>query len=213
MEVTMRAKQFSIVAIAFSLGLGVNAYADSKVKSKYTTDGQSTEATVYTKENRQRFDAGPGVAMINQCDLQRSIQLFEQRKSYMLFPATGQSQPAASPSSSKGGVVTYTVNITDTGEKKTIFGFTARHMKTVTTKEAGPNTCNPGRETIEVDGWYIDYEPEAPMCFANTKKLQPPTNQHGCNDEIKVNQTGDAKLGYPVSYSMKTTKEDGSSTL
>src|SRR5215467_9245353 len=211
----MKASQVSLFVIALGIILGSNAYADSRVKSKYTTGGQSTETTVYTRDSRQRFDAGPGIAMINQCDVQRSIQLFEQRKSYFVFPTGDQSIQAgtSAPAPSTGGVVTYTVNITDTGERKTMFGYTARHMKSVSTKDAGPNTCNPGRETLEFDGWYIDYEPEVPMCLANTNKIQAPPSQPRCNDEVKVNQTGDGKLGYPLSYTLKTTKEDGSSTV
>lgn len=211
----MKASQIPLFVIALGTVLGANAYADSRVKSKYTTAGQSTETTVYTKGNRQRFDAGPGMAMINQCDVQRSIQLFEQRKNYMVFPAGDQSQQPGAPASAPttGGVVTYTVNITDTGERKTMFGFPARHMKSVSTKDAGPNTCNPGRETLEFDGWYIDYEPDVPMCLANTSKIQAPPSQPRCNDEVKVNQTGDGKLGYPLVYTLKTTKEDGSTTV
>jgi hypothetical protein len=66
---------------------------------------------------------------------------------------------------------------------------------------------------MEFDGWYIDYEPEAPMCLANTGKIQAPAAKPGCHDEVKVNQTGDGKLGYPLSYTLKTTKEDGTSTI
>src|SRR5215475_3070997 len=211
----MKASQVALFVITLGMVLGSNAYADSRVKSKYTTGGQSTETTVYTKDSRQRFDAGPGIAMINQCDVQRSIQLFEQRKSYMVFPAGDQSIQAGTPAPapSTGGVVIYTVNITDTGERKTMFGYTARHMKSVSTKDAGPNSCNPGRETLEFDGWYIDYEPEAPMCLANTNKIQAPPSQPRCNDEVKVNQIGDGKLGYLFSYTLKTTKEDGNSTV
>src|SRR5215469_6178816 len=211
----MKARQVSLFLIALGMVLASNAYADSRVKTKYTTGGQSTETTVYTKDSRQRFDAGPGIAMINQCDVQRSIQLFEQRKSYMVFPTDGQSNQGGTPAPgpSTGGVVTYTVTITDTGERKTMFGHNARHMKSVSIKDAGPNTCNPGRETLEFDGWYIDYEPEVPMCLANTNKIRAPPSQPRCNDEVKVNQTGDGKLGYPLSYTLKTTKEDGSSTV
>jgi hypothetical protein len=209
----MKSAQISVLAIVFGIGLGVNAWADSQVKTKFITDGQSSETTVYTKDSRQRFDAGPGIAMINQCDVQRSVQLFEQRKSYIVFPAQGQAQQSGARASSTGGVVNYSASITDTGERKTMFGFTARHMKSVTTKDAGPNTCNPGHETMEFDGWYIDYEPEAPMCLANTAKIQAPQAKPGCNDEIKTSQTGDGKLGYPLSYTLKTTKEDGTSTV
>ena len=54
----MKASQVSLFVIALGMVLGSNAYADSRVKSKYTTGGQSTETTVYTKDSRQRFDAG-----------------------------------------------------------------------------------------------------------------------------------------------------------
>jgi len=87
-----------------------------------------------------------------------------------------------------------------------MFGQTARRVKSITTKEAGPGTCNPGKETIETDGWYIDFNQEGAMCFATPQQAP---SQPSCTDETRYNQSGDGKLGYPLSYTLKTTKEDG----
>ena len=57
-------------------------------------------------------------------------------------------------------MVNLAIALTDTGERKPMFGFTARRVKSTMTRQAGPGTCDPGNDTIETDGWYIDYMPE-----------------------------------------------------
>ena len=205
----MRTKNYAILGAALCIATAAaDGYADLRVKSRYTTSGQTTETTIYVKGERQRFEPGPGFAIIHQHDLKRSVQLMEQQKSYLVTPAQAASSP--SDSNSTGGVVNYTLNIIDTGEQKTMFGHAARRIKSTTTREAGPGSCNPGNEVIETDGWYIDYEPGIATKPEDASSQNSPA---GCRDEVRHKQIGSGKLGYPLSYTLKTTKDDKTTTM
>src|SRR5207248_9091301 len=47
-------------------------------------------------------------------------------------------KPAPKP---KGGVITETITLTDTGERKPMFGLEARHIKTVVVRQPGDGAC------------------------------------------------------------------------
>src|SRR3954462_8275373 len=47
---------------------------DLKIRTKYVSGPQISENTTYFKGVRQRFEF-PGITMITQCDLKRSVQL------------------------------------------------------------------------------------------------------------------------------------------
>jgi hypothetical protein len=211
----MRTRSCALLAIAVSVNLGINVFADSRVKSKYTAADQSNETVVYTKGARQRLESAPGTAIINQNDLKRTVQIFDEKKIYLIVPTgTPSNLPASEPqgaSTPAGGVVNYTVTITDTGEQRQMFGYTARHVRSVTVKEAPAGTCIPGNETIETDGWYIDYEPDGPAANSNSSGAGEVKNS--CHDNSRYKQTGNGKLGYPLAYSLKTTRDGQTTTL
>src|SRR5215813_1784825 len=46
----------------------------------------------------------------------------------------------------------------DTGERKEIFGQTARHLITREKRIGGPENCYGGNSEYEMDGWYIDFD-------------------------------------------------------
>ncbi|HSD48011.1 MAG TPA: hypothetical protein VLB87_15390, partial [Pyrinomonadaceae bacterium] len=114
------------------------ANADTKVKIKQTSGGQTYENTTYIKGKRQRSESNGGQMInITQCDLRRNITIMPQMQAYMIQsydqPST-TTAPAANPSNrpvnqpvTKGGVITSTVTTRDTGERKQMFGYTARH--------------------------------------------------------------------------------------
>ena len=144
------------------------ASADTKVKSRQTSGGQTYENTSYIKGKRQRSETNNGqMITIQQCDLRRNIQIMPQAKVYMIQPydrasdiqqhtpthTTHASQPSAVK---KGGVVTSTVTTKDTGERKQIFGYTARHIITTMAMESSPDACSQNNMKMEIDGWYID---------------------------------------------------------
>lgn len=59
------------------------------------------------------------------------------------------------PMVDSGGTLRIFIENIDTGEKKDIFGHTARHIITRETRVAGPGACSEP-SISETDGWYID---------------------------------------------------------
>src|SRR5262249_48985492 len=128
--------------------------------------------------------------------------------SYMVIPDGAAITPAAVPNATPQtpGIVMMTTTIVDTGERKTVFGLQARHVKTTMDKQPAPGACDPAKQHIEMDGWYVDL----PIQAAPPDNPQTPAT---CEDQLKVTQTGDPKaLGFPVSYATTVAGEDGKST-
>jgi hypothetical protein len=206
----------TIGAIIMLLCVSASASADLKVTRKTGAGGYSGQTTVYIKGARERTEM-PTITTIRQCDLRRTIQLNERARKYVIVPdSEGEaSTPTPSASSStapsqgpnrtrRGAVVTYTVNTTDTGERKQMFGHTARHVKTSTVMDAPAEACNPGHMEMESDGWYIDLAAGGPSCDVD-RPAPPParTSRPDCQDQIRYRTTGAGRLGFPV---MVTTK-------
>ena len=120
---------------------------DLKITYRTTTSGQSMENTTMLKGARERTEMkmgyGRDIINVTQCDLKRTIQISDSAKKYVITPmetseAPENSVPTGRPivePSRKGGVITYTTNAVDTGERKEMFGFQARHVKTSMTIE------------------------------------------------------------------------------
>jgi hypothetical protein len=181
---------------------------------------------------RQRVEF-PGLTLINQCDLKRAVQLHDATKHFMVIPADSSAaqvpgapagpvpsaQPAAtaagptpsgqSPGASKpqGGVITETVTLTDTGERKQMFGLEARRITTLIVRQPGPNACDARTTTIETDAWYADL-PERPACPSAPVSAPPPPVSEGCIDRVETRQVGDTKMGVALSTTITTTVND-----
>ncbi|HEX8087827.1 MAG TPA: hypothetical protein VF762_03180, partial [Blastocatellia bacterium] len=127
----------SVLAMLILLCAATVASADIKVRTKTTIGGQSYKGTTYIKKSRQRNEqnfGGMSLATVMQCDLRRSIQINDKGRTYLITPfdggtsAPGDGAAAAQPSASgqtsarRGGVLTFTYNVTDTGERKQMFG-------------------------------------------------------------------------------------------
>ena len=192
--------------------LSTVAYADTKVKIRQTTNGQTYENSTYIKGKRQRSETNGGqMITITQCDLRRNLMLMPITKTYMVQPyddassapsgagAMSNSRPPLQQPSKKGGVVTSTVTTRDTGERKQMFGYTARHIVTTMVMESSPDACSPSNHKMEIDGWYID------AAFAldcdlgrNYTPYRPQMNSGGCHDRYETKQIGTAKKGFAV---------------
>ena len=206
---------------------------DVKIHTKYVNGPQVSENTTYMKGVRQRVEF-PGVTVINQCDLTRSVQLHDATKHFMVVPADSPaaqmpgppagpataSQAAATPASStpsgqspvapkpQGGVITETVTLTDTGERKQMFGLEARHITTLIVRQPGPNACDSRTTTIETDGWYADL-PERPACPSTPVSTPPPPPaSDACIDRVETRQVGDARMGVALSTTITTAVND-----
>ena len=177
------------------------------MKTAYTTAGQKTESVTYRKGQRERFEFGD-VIVIKQNDLKRTLQVMTAANSYMVVPDGGMPgglAPAAAPGAAPQtpGVVAMTTTIVDTGERKAMFGLQARHVKvTIDRQPAGP-ACDPSKQHIETDGWYVDLP-------AGAQAAQDVTPPPGCVDQVKATLNGDPKaLGFPISYATTIVGEDG----
>jgi len=180
------------------------------MKTVYTTGDQKTESVTYRKGERERFEFGD-VVLLKQHDLKRTVQIMKAANSYMVVPdgsAPALPATAAAPNASpqKPGVVTMTTTVMDTGERKMMLGREARHAKMVIDKQPAPGACEPAKQHIETDGWYVDLTIPA-QAASDVASSQAPA---GCVDEIKATQFGDPKvLGFPIAYSTTITGDDG----
>ena len=202
--------------------LAVTASADTKVKSRQTSGGQTYENTSYIKGKRQRSETNGGqMVNITQCDLRRNIMIMPATQSYMIqpydTPGTSTTNTAGRPSSpstpnTKGGVVTSTITTRDTGERKQMFGYTARHIITTMVMDSSPDACSPTKMKMETDGWYIDAA-FALDCDLGRNYTPPQTHAGGgCRDRYEMKQVGAAKKGYPVYEKMTMFGPDGRET-
>ena len=184
------------------------ASADTKVKLRQTSGGQTYENTSYIKGKRQRSETNSGqMIMIQQCDLRRNIQIMTQPKVYMIQPyddpaagttSNNTTTPSQPTTVKKGGVVTSTVTTKDTGERKQMFGYTARHIITMMEIKSSPDACSQNNTKMEIDGWYIDaafaLDCDASRAYTNYR----PQASGGCQDRYETKTIGMAKKGYPV---------------
>src|SRR5436853_5963450 len=147
---------------------------DFKITIKTTMAGMPTQSTTMIKGLRERNETNMSIGGMNmsqvsitQCDLRRTIQINDRARKYMISPmdsdestasTTGTDAAAMSGPSRRGGVVTMSVNTTDTGERKEMFGFTARHLKRTMISRSSPDACQQQQMKIDTDGWYINLE-------------------------------------------------------
>jgi hypothetical protein len=205
------------ILLAIFATVSTSAFADVKIKIRQTAAGQSTENTTYIKGKRQRSEmAGGMMVTVTQCDLQRDLQISPQSKTYVVNPydnspvtnnGTGSTTGAKSIESIKGGTVTTTVTNKDTGERRQMFGYTARHIIQTIETASSPDSCNPVNSKMEIDAWYID------ATFAlecqNARRYTPYQTKPngGCHDTYSTKTVGAGKPGYAV-YAKMTMFDD-----
>jgi len=213
---------------------------DVRIHTKLVNGAQISENSTYFKGVRQRFEF-PGITMINQCDLKRSVQLNNTAKQFIVVSTEPPAPPPAAtpapisevadaatqaqlaamsgrggrggPPKPKGGVITETITLTDTGERKELFGREARHIKTVLARQPGPNACESKTTRVETDSWYLDL-PDHELCPA-APPSQPsaaPPDEGACTDRVESRKVGEAKLGFAVATTTTTTTEEGKET-
>ncbi|HYT65786.1 MAG TPA: hypothetical protein VEL51_05170 [Vicinamibacterales bacterium] len=179
------------------------------MRTAYTSaDGQASETKLITNGMRQRVELGDGVAVITQCDAKQILQVNDKAKIYVALPL--DAPPAATPAPpKKTGLVEYATAISDTGEKKDIFGLSARHVTTVVTRTPTPMSCDKKKERVQTDGWYASL----PVTLACTPvQPAPPAPASDCRDEQHATTTGEPPAGKPLAYTVTTFGDDGKET-
>jgi hypothetical protein len=223
--------------IPISVALASAAYAsDLKIvtTTRIQSNGHASTVTRYSKDQRSRtewrnesggptkpgepatYTYGPPRATIFQCDEHRALDLNLQDHEYTLHELDEQGRPKgvkpiAISTKASGGTLTINVETIDTGERKQIFGRTARHIIRREKRVASPGACGRSGET-ESDGWYTDLEtrngcvatPKAHAGVATVGILVAGGSQ--CMDKIEVHATGTAAMGFPLK--LTTTSRD-----
>lgn len=208
----------SLMALCFA----PSAFADVKVKARQTMSGQSYENTTYIKGKRSRSETMNGM-MINltQCDLRRGVQMNPNAKTYLVNPFDDGSARAAKSTAvvdsngvvQAGGKVTTTVTTKDTGERKQMFGFTARHLILTMETVSSADACNKTNLKMQTDGWYIDTEFALDCDYGVQNYGRYDRKSGGCRDRYEMKTVGTAKRGYPVYERTTMFDESGKETM
>lgn len=195
--------------------------AQQNYKLRQTTSmmGMKSETTIYVKPNRKRTEAGGYMGQpnnqvtIEQCDKQRVITLNTKKKIYYIEPFQSDEEevidedtkPAAKPktvpvTTRQGGIITSYYNITDTGERKKMYGFTARHVWTTQKIKPSPDACTMKDSlVIKTDGWYIDLpEFNCPVRYKPTQASYGGYQKPECKDRFVTRRSGRGKLGFAL---------------
>jgi len=252
----------AVLAAMLIFSLSTSAAADLIIKSHITANfnpkNNSYETTTYFKGARQRDDIA-GVSFLHQCDIKQFVWFNSLMKIYSVHsPATmTPEERAASEVSDKrldekilrdklrderararrrGGVITSTEIITDTGERRQMFGYTARHIITKSFAESSPTACDQYPVERETDGWYIDLlygfncspdlsgaqslpgeinSAESPALFPLPigylqlrRKPRKGCSGSSYDDVWQYKRIGTARFGYPVLLTVKHRQKD-----
>jgi len=206
----------AIVAIAMTA-----AADDVHFKKSISVEGNAVSSSeTWVKGARERtVTASPvgNVVTLHQCDLKRTVTLNEQSQSYLVRKdAEDESVSKAAalmmsggPSTASGGSITQTVTTTDTGERKQLSGYAARHLKTKVVLESSADACTKSNQTYEIDGWYADISKEGLSC---AQSLPPVKQSANCTDRIVVRHKGTGKPGYALRETITLQNEGASPT-
>ncbi len=206
--------KFAILTV--SLATSVTAFADVKIKSRQKVGGQTMENTVLIKGKRQRTESMNGqMISVMQCDLRRDIKINSASQTYQISlfdtgaSGGGQTVDAKSSPVTKGGIITMLVSNKDTGERRQMFGYTARHIISTMEMSSSPDACSLTKSKMQVDGWYIDAD-FALDCASNRVYADYNQQKGGCQDRTEMKTVGAAvKKGYPVLEKMTMFDENG----
>jgi Domain of unknown function (DUF4412) len=189
----------TVFALLFQLLSAGVVVADVTISQHMIVEGHEIQTTVYLRGPMERTETtlAPGmkIVTIKQCDRERMIQINDRTKSY-LITLLGDDAPVTKTGEASAETITFTQNVQDTGERKQLFGYTARRIKSEMTSDAGANSCV-GDMKVSSDGWYVDLPNTS--CKPNPdSNLRTQGAAQACGANFRYKITGSAKLGYPV---------------
>ncbi|HEV7905419.1 MAG TPA: hypothetical protein VGO96_16380 [Pyrinomonadaceae bacterium] len=238
-----RSLETIIVAALLLCAAEKAARADIKLKIKTTENERSGESVMQIKGRRQRNEftvrrpdgTTDALAVIFQCDLKRQISFSPGKRVFYEHPHIGiqefmaraEARSAAQLSRPRpvkyDGRIVETFTVTDTGERKLMFGYTARHIKTTLVWEATPHDCPQTLLRKETDGWYVDllyptfcsYDISGFDESELTVHEQSKCVDHYMGDDGKRRysferrQVGTARFGFPLLLTVKSYSDEG----
>jgi len=212
-------RNLSLVLVLIS-GLNLRAQ-DLHIKKHVTVGGyvvSNVDTSIKGARTRDVTQSPAGnTVTIRQCDLKRTLTLNEQAQTYLqtddpldtvALRAAAAATGAPAPDETAGKIDVTTI-VTDTGERQTLFGYPARHLKSKVVQESSTSACTQIHQTLEIDGWYADLGKGAAVCST----IAPPVSQaQGCKDTVVQHFSGSGKLGYPLSQTITMAGPDGNPT-
>src|SRR5882672_5195554 len=189
---------------------------DVHIKKNITVNGSfASSVDVSLKGARERTASGTSVT-VRQCDMKRTLTLNEEAQTYMVTNDPQDTEAARAAALATGAqvpnsdaAITVTTTITDLGERKTMFGYPARHLKASIVEESSPKACSQVHEKYELDGWYADIAKEQAGCA----HFVPPVRQGDtCHDAVISRRIGSGKPGYPMVETITMHNADASAT-
>jgi len=192
-----------------------------------TKQGFSSESTVYLQGDRKRTDYPkngtryadgsyqPSMVNILRCDLHKFFRLNMDTREYEDEPygdprITPTPRPAASmpmPVGMPSGlpIIRVETDTKDTGERKEMFGHTARHVIT-TIKSIPVGNSQPESSETVMDGWYIDLNTDASCqnLAAMTKRITELRRSGKASSNATFVETGEPETGFVLQMKMIT---------
>lgn len=174
-------------------------------------EAMNRTSTVYLKGSAMRTDSEMKemgmtgfkkrtFTLIQQCGTGRTITFTDKKKKYHVESGT---QPNAK--AKRGGYVTISLTVTDTGERMKLFGFDSRHLKKTLTITPGENACQKTPIKMDIDGWYADVPTFSCPIRSDVASVQAEKN---CYDDIVYDIKGSPSMGVPLKE-IKTFSVDG----
>jgi len=234
---------WTCVALFAVVAMTTEMYADQKVKKRMSFGQQSFDTTTYIKGQRSRDEMNFGqfqMVTIHQCDAGQDISVNDRTKTYMVtktgangarsaamgagakgMPEEMEFDPPVPPGGKKGGTVTISTSIQDTGERKDFFGYEARHLKATMQMKSSPDACDPNKSmNMSTDGWYINFKEKMQFCerpmVGGGDNSPMRRSEASCVDKIKMTGAGVTSMfggqGYPVDVTTSMTDEKGKVT-
>jgi hypothetical protein len=208
-----------------------------KIVTRQVTGGFTDTRTEYLAPDRLRNEwqsqmrdgGGPPMAtIILRGERDRVFMLDLNAHEYVTYETDPRGSTIAMksrPVLDSGGTLTIWIDTVDTGERKELFGHTARHIITHEKRVAGPGACSKP-SVSETDGWYIDgaVMPEwrqqkknsTGVVVAAEVAVGPTDKCYNKMDKIEVHRNG-VETGFPVkvitTLSSDVTQPDGSNRM
>ncbi len=200
-------------------GLTYTIRFTTKTLSSSATQSFSSESTVYVQGERKRTEypkngtryldgrEQPSLVQIMRCDMHKFCRLNMDTKEYEDEPAgdpripptprRGASMPTNGVMPSGPPKMRIETTTKDTGERKQMFGHTARHVIT-TIKSIPLENSAPNRSETVMDGWYIDLNTDASCenIAATTKRMIELRRSGSGSPNITYVETGEPETGF-----------------
>ena len=237
-----RGMKSACIASVVILSFARMALGDLRIVTRHSQTGVApSEHTTYFRGVRQREEfksvgkdgKAYETAYIFQCDLKRFLWVDYVNRKFYDQPYSSMEEAwaeyyrrqqeakdrNAQPVKYKG-LWTETVTVIDTGERREMFGYVARHIKTMTVSEAKPEACEQTRLRQETDGWYVDLLYGTECSSDISGQINPgyavPTNYNSCSRtyekrsyKFERKQVGQARFGFPVALVVRAYSTDG----